>query len=74
MYADDGPFTVTVTVLDDDGGSDSDTALVTVTNVAPTIALSGAATTNEGATYSLTLGAVTDPGNDDGHELSRPLG
>ena len=35
-----------------------------MTNVAPTIVLSGAATTNEGSTYSLTLGAVTDPGLD----------
>ena len=33
-------------------------------NVAPTIAVSGAASVNEGATYSLTLGAVTDPGAD----------
>jgi hypothetical protein len=33
--------------------------------VAPTIALSGGATTSEGAVYTLTLGAVLDPGNDD---------
>ena len=44
--------------------SGTDTIAITVTNVAPTIAVSGAATTNEGAVYSLTLGAVTDPGVD----------
>jgi hypothetical protein len=32
--------------------------------VAPTIAISGAASVNEGSAYSLTLGAVTDPGTD----------
>ena len=32
--------------------------------MAPTIAISGAANVNEGASYSLTLGAVTDPGAD----------
>jgi PKD repeat protein len=37
---------------------------VTVTNVVPTIALSGAATITAGATYTLTLGTVTDPGAD----------
>src|SRR4029077_11972679 len=37
---------------------------VTVNNVAPTIAISGATSVNEGSAYSLTLGAVTDPGTD----------
>ena len=37
---------------------------MTVDNVAPSIAISGAATVNEGSAYSLTLGAVTDPGTD----------
>ena len=35
-----------------------------VDNVAPSIAISGAANVNEGSAYSLTLGAVTDPGAD----------
>jgi PKD domain len=35
-----------------------------VDNVRPTIAISGAATVNEGSTYTLTLGAITDPGED----------
>lgn len=37
---------------------------VAVNNVAPTIALSGAAIAEVGSPYSLTLGAVTDPGRD----------
>ena len=37
---------------------------VHVNNVAPSIAISGAANVNEGSPYSLTLGAVSDPGTD----------
>src|SRR5205823_4105939 len=40
------------------------TQIVTVNNVAPSIAISGNASVNEGSAYSLTLGAVTDPGTD----------
>ena len=63
----DGPSTPTITVdlTDEDGtflaaGSKS----ITVNNVAPTIAISGAASVVEGSPYSLTLGAITDPGQD----------
>jgi Big-like domain-containing protein/HYDIN/CFA65/VesB family protein len=63
----DGPAgeTITVDLVDEDGtflaaGGTS----VTVDNVAPTISPSGAAHVNEGSAYSLTLGAVTDPGTD----------
>ena len=64
----DGPGSSTVNVTADDGdptnniGQDPHT--VTILNVAPTIAISGAASVNEGSSYSLTLGAVTDPGTD----------
>ncbi len=65
----DGPLnatdrTITVTVSDEDGGSSSSTKTVTVNNVAPTIALAGAATVVEDSAYTLTLGAVVDPGTD----------
>ena len=61
----DGPATptVSVTVSDDDGGSDSDTVDVIVSNVAPIVTLTGDATVDEGEsrTYSFT---VSDPGAD----------
>ena len=40
-YADNGIYTVTVTVNDDDGGSDTETFEVTVNNVAPTLTVVG---------------------------------
>ena len=64
----DGPNThnVTVDLTDEDGTflDQADALSVTVDNVAPTIAISGASNVNEGSSYSLTLGAVTDPGTD----------
>src|SRR5262249_17885306 len=44
--------------------ADSPAVTLTVINVAPSIAISGASNVNEGSSYSLTLGAVTDPGTD----------
>ncbi|HEY3392612.1 MAG TPA: PKD domain-containing protein [Lacipirellulaceae bacterium] len=64
-YADDGVYTVTVTVTDDDGGSDTQSFLVTVENVAPTfteIGLSGT-TIDEGQLVSLDA-LFSDPGFD----------
>jgi len=58
------PLTIQVTVSDEDGGSSTGNNVVTVNNVAPTIALAGANSVDEGSTYTLTLGAVTDPGQD----------
>jgi len=63
-YADNGNFTANVRVTDGDGGADTDSTTVVVNNVPPSIAISGAASVNEGSLYSLTLGAVTDPGAD----------
>ena len=63
----DGPTTPTIAVdlTDEDGlEANSGTKTITVNNVQPTIAISGAATVAEGAPYSLTLGAITDPGPD----------
>jgi PKD repeat protein len=64
-YADNGVYTVTVKVLDDDGGSDQKTFQVTVQNVAPSLTAAANQTVNEGSLLSLTnIGAFTDPGFD----------
>ena len=67
--------TITIDLVDEDGAHRAPVTLsVTVDNVAPTIALSGVAAVNEGAPYTLTLGAVTDPGADTVTPVHRPLG
>ena len=62
-YADDGVFTLAVTVTDDEGSTASSTLAVTVANVAPVIAGSPAATALQDIpwTYAPT---ATDPGAD----------
>src|SRR5262249_51792936 len=62
-YADNGTYTVTVIVSDDDTGSDQKTFQVTVNNVAPTLAVVANQIVNEGQALSLTdIGTFTDPG------------
>ncbi|MEE4110815.1 MAG: PKD domain-containing protein [Halieaceae bacterium] len=65
-YADGGAlYTVSVTMIDEDGSFlNANTVDVDVRNVDPVIALSGSAAVDEGATYTLTLGAISDPGVD----------
>jgi len=62
----DGPDsrTVILQVCDDKGACATSSATVSITNVAPTIALSGATSVHEGSHHTLTLGVVTDPGDD----------
>jgi PKD repeat protein len=64
VYEEDGIYTVTVTVNDDDGGTGSDTLIVTVNNEAPTIdSLTGDTIDENGiATVS---GTFSDPGTED---------
>jgi VCBS repeat-containing protein len=64
LYADNGSFTVTVTVTDDDGGSGDDTLSVTVNNVAPSVELSGPETVDESAASYAYGFVVSDPGDD----------
>jgi len=59
-----GPFTVTITATDAGGGSKTTTFTYSVTDVAPTIALTGNAQVSKNAPYTLELGAITDPGTD----------
>jgi hypothetical protein len=68
-YADDGVYTVTVTVFDDDDGQAVRTFLVTVNNVAPTLTLtlnpSLIAPIDEGGTTVVNFSAIfSDPGFD----------
>ena len=60
-FADNGSFTVTLTVTDADGGVGSDWLLVTVSNVAPALAPFDDLVVNEGTQFSIT-GVYTDPG------------
>jgi hypothetical protein len=67
IYADNGTYTVTVAVRDDDGGVAVRTFTVTVNNVAPTLTLPplGPFTLSESQTLFLPpLGSFTDPGFD----------
>jgi PKD repeat protein len=63
-YGDDGDFEVTVSVFDDEGGSDTKETVVHVANVAPVVFVSGDAVIDEGGTVHLTAD-IEDPGSDD---------
>jgi len=63
-FADDGMYTIYGRVFDKDGGYNTYQTTVTVRNVVPQMTVTGAHGVNEGATYTLTLGAVSDPGSD----------
>ena len=66
-YADNGTYTVTITVTEEAGsgpGSDSKTFSVTVANVDPVVTLLGANSTTEGASEHYTF-SITDAGTAD---------
>ena len=57
-------YTISATATDEDGTFNAgNTVAVTVNNVAPTLAISGATSVNEGSLYTLNLSS-TDPGAD----------
>ncbi len=73
--SDNGIFAATLTVSDSINPPVSSVPTqVTVDNVEPTIAISGASNTNEGSPYSLTLGSSHRSGHGHGLGLRRSLG
>lgn len=60
-YVDNGNYTVTVQVTDDDTGMGSDVVDITVNNVAPTVLVGADASLTSGETYDFT-GSFSDPG------------
>ena len=66
-YADDGEYTVKVTVSEAGTAptpSDSKTFKVTVANVAPLVTAAADQSSNEGSSNTFSLGSFTDPGDD----------
>ncbi len=63
-YGDNGKYTVTLTVKDDDGGTTSYTKTITVNNVEPAITPFGPFTVDEGSPFNISA-ISTDPGSDD---------
>jgi PKD repeat protein len=62
-YADNGNYTVRVTVTDDDGGVGMGMGSVSVNNVAPTLNVIANQTINEGSLLELeNIGTISDPG------------
>jgi DNA/RNA endonuclease G (NUC1) len=62
-FADDGVYTVTVTVTDNDGLTDTASLTVTVSNVAPVVGAIPDASVQVGDAYTV-AGSFTDPGAD----------
>ena len=70
VYADDGTYTVTVTVRDSQGNAASDTLVVTVHNVAPTATLRNSGPVDEGHAVRIWFEDLFDPGTADTHTFS----
>jgi PKD repeat protein len=62
-YADNGTYTVTLRVTDDDSGVGQSTAVIDIENVAPSLTLTAVPTLDEGQALQLS-GSFTDPGFD----------
>ncbi len=67
VYADNGTFTITIIVTDDDGLSGNDTCTATVSNVAPTVQAGDDRTITQGWPIYLAPAGYNDPGTLDTH-------
>jgi parallel beta-helix repeat protein len=73
VYADNGTYTVTLTVTDDNAASTSDTLNMTVENIAPIVDAGVDQIANEGDIVSF-VGNFTDPGTADTHLIEWDFG
>ncbi len=73
VYADNGAYTVTLTITDSEGLPASDMLLVTVNNVAPSVTIGSDVTTTTGMILTFT-GVFTDPGTADTHTIEWDFG
>ncbi|MFC2039272.1 PKD domain-containing protein, partial [Chloroflexota bacterium] len=73
VYADNGTYTVTLTVTDNNEATDTDAATVTIDNIAPTVNAGPDETVDEGDTVSFS-GSFTDPGSADTHTIEWDFG
>jgi parallel beta-helix repeat protein len=73
VYADNGVYTVTLTVTDHEGSVETDTLTVTVNNVAPTVNAGPNQTVGAGGTVTFS-GSFTDPGTNDTHSIKWSFG
>jgi hypothetical protein len=81
QYLDDDPtltpsdvYTVTLTLTDDDGGSDNTTTNLTVNNIAPTVNAGPDQTVSKGSPTVSFNGSFTDPGTLDSHTIEWDFG
>ncbi len=71
IFEDNGVYTVTLAVEDNDGGEGVDTMVVTVNNVAPTVDIEQTGSDGLVVSYS---GSFTDPGSVDTHTFEWDFG